>query len=91
MVLCTYLSVNGALEVSVEGTEGVVLGDEVDIHLLQLGGGRPGDGSHWEGMDGNLKLAVYGTALPEETAGQLGERQGKAGLRVLFFPETWRQ
>ena len=41
MVLCTYLSVNGALEVSVEGAKGVVLGGKVQIHLLQSGlGGR---------------------------------------------------
>ena len=37
MVLCTYLYVHGALEVSVEGTQGVVLGAKVQIHLLQNG------------------------------------------------------
>jgi hypothetical protein len=40
--VCTYLSVNGALEVSVEGAEGVGLGGKGQIHHLQsgLGGGE---------------------------------------------------
>ena len=58
MVLCTYLSVNVALEFSAEGSEGAVLVGKVNIVLLQrgLGGGGPSDGRHWEGMHGNLKL-----------------------------------
>ena len=72
--VCTYLSVNGALEVSVEGAEGVVLGGKGQIHLLQsgLGGRGPGDGRYGEGVDDNLKLSVHCTKLAEDAAGQLG-------------------
>ena len=43
-----HISVNGALEVSVEGSEGAVLVGKVNILLLQrgLGGGGPSDGRH---------------------------------------------
>jgi len=80
MVLCTYLSVNGALEVSVHGGEGVVLGGKVHIHLLQRGlrGGGPGDGRHWEGTDGNLKLGVHGTPLAQDMAGQPRKHEREA-------------
>jgi hypothetical protein len=63
MVRCTYLSVNGALEVvvlggkvSVDGGEGVDLGGKASILLLQLrlGGRGPGDGRHGEGIDSGL-------------------------------------
>ena len=69
----TYLSVSGALEVSVEGGEGVILGSKVLIPLLQrrLGGRGPGDGRHWEVVDGSLKLSEHGTPLAEDLAGQL--------------------
>ena len=88
MVLCTYLSVNGALEVSVEGAEGVVLGGKVQIHLLQrgLGGRGPGDGRYGEGVDGNLKLSVHCTELAEDAAGQLGEHQREAEFSWTCCP-----
>ena len=90
MVLCTYLSVNGALEVSVEGAEGVVLGGKVQNHLLQrgLGGRGPGDGRYGEGVDGNLKLSVHCTKLAEDAAGQLGEHQREVEFSWTF--SSWR-
>ena len=91
MVLCTYLSVNGALEVSVEGAEGVVLGGKGQIHLLQsgLGGRGPGDGRYGEGVDGNLKnlkLSVHCTKLAEDAAGQLGEYRREAEFSLTLSP-----
>jgi hypothetical protein len=107
MVLCTgtYLSVNGALEVSAEGAEGVVLGGKVQIHLHQrgLGGRGHGDGRYGEDVDGNLKLSVHCTELAEDAAGLLGQHQREAeflGLvvpggreegRGLVVPNAWTQ
>ena len=84
----TYLSVNGALEVSVEGAEGVVLGGKVRIHLPRrgLGGRGPGDGRYGEGVDGNLKFNVHCTKLAEAAAGQLGEHQREAEFSWTCCP-----
>ena len=85
MVLCTYLSVNGALEFSAEGSEGegAVLVGKVNTLLLQcgLGGGGPSGGRHWEGMHGNLKLGVHGTPLAQDMAGRQPRKQF-LGLKV---------
>ena len=88
MVLCTYLSVNGALEVSVEGAEGVVLGGKVEIHLLRrgLGGRGPSDGRYGEGVDGNLKLGVQCTERAEDAAGQPGKHQREVEFLGLVVP-----
>ena len=79
VLLCTYLTVNGALEVSSEGGESVVLGGKAHIHLAGLAGEGPvtaARGRVPEDTNGDSQLGVHGGELAHDTAGQLGEQQG---------------